>query len=301
MREINSIVGLSSTRKRIKQFTNLAETMTNSKLIEESTRQAEFEEYNAEKINNLSNARTLKEKSRCKNVKNKKLAESMKMDILSECFANLVLESLLLDEDYIEEHNERFKTKFKETFTSLVEHNMLAERFSPLFEDYITPAIMAFDTVDSSIEEPKKIVACVKGIETEMKDTDSTCCEAMNLISETVKDKVLEVIKEEKVFASKREYLKETYRKHYDGTSLFNSINMLNLKEAKDEYLKKEDIKDVSSLNEEQIEELNNIALAETIADYTLLEVINTCDLFNQDKVITAEKLKKQVMHLYKL
>ena len=298
-REIQSLVGLKSTKKRMSQHRKLSESLSNSLLMEEAIINSEVESYNIERAENISNARTLKEKNKPKQRLNKKLSESIKLSILSESFANLVYSSLILDEDYKEENYERLITNFSETFKGLVEKGLIkTEGISPLYEAYITPAVNIFPSVDSNIEEPEKIISYVKSIETEMDKNE----EKEDIVS-AVKEKVVDVIKEEKVFASKRAFLMETYRKRYDGTSLFNALNLYNFKEAKQSLLESNEklTTEEFSKNEKLLEEVNNIALAETICDYTLLECLNTCNLLVDKNGMIAENIKKIVSHLYKL
>lgn len=294
-RKINSLAGLSSTKKRNQQFMKLAETFNTNRLINEAIINSEAKSFDAEINANVANAKTLKEKNKCKAKKNKKLCEELKISIISECFASLVYDSIMLDEDFKLPNKERLINKFKETFLGLTEKGFINGTPSPLYEAYIEPAVSVFPSIDSNIEEPQKIIASIKTVESDLDASREKLA-----ITETIRDKVLDVIKEEKVFASKRNFLKETYRKNFDGTSLFNSINMYNFKELKNDMLASKDDLTLDHFNssEKLIEQVNNEALAETICDYTLLETLNTCGLIKEDCNI-ANNAKKLINFLH--
>lgn len=296
-REIRSTLGLKSRQRKTNQFRKLSESLSNERLMNESVKESSIEELQADKIMSMNNARPLKEKNKLKNKKNAELCESLKKDILSECFANLAYEALILDEEYKEEKKAELISGYKAVYESLMENGMLEPVMSPLYEAYISPAVAVFPEIDSNIETPEKIVASIKGCEKDLSD-----CEEKEVITEAIKEKVLDVIKEEKALASIRTDLKESY-KNYDGTSLFNSLTILNFKNIKEEMLAEEESLTVDEFynDKDRLQEVNDKALAETIIDYTLLETLNTCNLLVSHNGMDAEKIKKILAPMYKL
>lgn len=293
-RDIQSLAGLSSIKKRRELSMRLSETVENIKLMNEAVATTEFEDFQLEKAENISKARTLKERTKGKAKLNRKLCEETKLDVLAECFTELVISSLVLDEEYVTENHEGLVNKFKEAYKELLNAGYIkTEGVSPAFTAYITPAVNTFDDIETSIEEPEKIISVLKVAEQEMKDSEDKIT-----ITESVKEKVMEVIKEEKIFASKRNFLKESFYKKYDGTSLFNALHIHNFNESKRELLMNEADLTLEKLanDEEKLNELNDNVLAETICDYTLLEVLNTCDMLTEN--FNANNFKKNLTFL---
>ena len=297
-RQINSLAGLSSTKKRNKQFMKLAESFNNTKLINEALLDSETESYDIEKSANYGKAmQTLKEKSKRQEKANRKLSEDLKMDILTECVATLAYDAIMLDEDYKLENKERLIENFSNIFKGLANNGCIKGETSPLFESYIAPAVSVFPEIDSNIEEPDKIITAVKSIEDDM-----DASEDKTVITETIRDKVLEVIKEEKLFASKRNFLKEAYGKKFDGSSLFNSLNMHNFMQAKNDLLLNTQDLTLEKFNQSEklMTQVNEKALAETICDYTFLETLNTCGLLKENNANVITNAKKAINLLYK-
>jgi hypothetical protein len=195
--------------------------------------------------------------------------------VLPLVFSSLVYRSLPLDEDFKKHNIKYIYENSSSVFKTLFESHVLNLDNGTPFQKLCDDIAVAFNDVQS--EEESDDITTPELINNTFNNNDFE----VNATTNAISDKVVKAISDEKASALlKEKYLKE--EKYYDETkSLFRYIhesNVRNVIDQSDEEMKSDDV--------------NEISMAESILDYTILETLNTCRLVNFDlhKINTVKK-----------
>jgi hypothetical protein len=212
--------------------------------------------------------------------------------IYEEAITAIYLASLPLSEECIEMEKEDLCGKCKEVVNNLYDNGFLNNKSSiddckrTSWDDYISK----FSTLEKSIALNQVYddeIVDKDDLSMIAKDTETVVSEDIEFFSETIKDKVMSVIKQERFLAENRE---EIYNENvnFDNKTLFNGLNVKNYNN-----LFREDSVIIDKTDTKAIAE---IAFKEAVEDYTLIETLNTLGLINSD----CDSVERAVKSLYR-
>jgi hypothetical protein len=193
--------------------------------------------------------------------------------LLGESFSNIVYNSLPLDESFKEKHKAKITEKASQLIVELKESGLLTEG-NHIWKNYFGDVLQSKETLKESADD-------LITIEKVFNETEKQVEPLVKGISSIVEGKIMDTIAKEKVIAENKVELMNENRR-FNGNTLFNTINVRNYKNANDTFVDA-DKKDVLEL-----------ALAETIIDFTILESLNTLKLID----FKPESVMNRVKHL---
>lgn len=219
--------------------------------------------------------------SRSREEANKTIRESVnrehneKLDnlLLGECFSSVVYNAIPLDESFKEKYKAKITEKASGVIIELKEQGVLTEG-NHIWKNYFGDVMLSKDSLKESADD----LITIEKIFTE---TEKMVEPILKGISTIVENKIMDTIAKEKTIAKNKVQLMNENRR-FDGNTLFNTINVKNYKNASDTFV------DADKSN------VLELALAETIIDFTILESLNTLKLVD----FKPEAVMNRVKHL---
>jgi hypothetical protein len=219
--------------------------------------------------------------SRSREEANKTIRESVnrehneKLDnlLLGECFSSVVYNAIPLDESFKEKYKAKITEKASGVIIELKEQGVLTEG-NHIWKNYFGDVMLSKDSLKESADD----LITIEKIFTE---TEKMVKPILKGISTIVENKIMDTIAKEKTIAKNKVQLMNENRR-FDGNTLFNTINVKNYKNASDTFV------DADKSN------VLELALAETIIDFTILESLNTLKLVD----FKPEAVMNRVKHL---
>lgn len=270
-------IGYTPTRKRANRIQNSIEdvlTESITKTVEEKDNF--FLESSMNRDIALGSTRSISEVGKTI-AKEKKKKKEFKLEsyMICEAFANIVYQAIPLDEDFKEKNRIAITEKASATFKGLCENGVVKEG-NYVWNNYL-------ETVCESLPALKENAGDLIEVEKILQETEARVKHSGAIIAGIIESKVIGTVKDEKILAENREELMKENKK-FNGKSLFNAMSVNNLKmvNSEDKYIE---------LPEDK---LLDIALAETLVDYTIIESLNTLDLVKFD----VDSISKAVKHL---
>lgn len=208
--------------------------------------------------------------------------------VYQEAIMAIFLESLPLSKETIEAERIHLKSSCNDCITDMYKSGMINNAQLPVaFDSYI----QKFNTIQTGyknyiLDQNSQLLSELQESALEL---DVLVDEDINTFSSLIKGKVLQTIKEEKIFAEHRKELLESI-KNYDGKTLFNALNVNafnKLTEDKERVLEES----MNPLRNEM--SITEIAFLEAIETYTFLETLHTCGLLDYNKDAMEQVVKK--------
>lgn len=274
---MDNLIAPKSSRKKFKNFENNVKTYLESKEYDETIKLNESksdEEYERFKADNLiQESYETKRNSRQRNlIKRDKELEGVLSECIPVLFSSLVYRSLPLDEDF-KKHNVKY----------------IYESSSNLFKELVTVKAIKFDRKNPNVfsEMCEEIAVALTNDNPDEVDLPKVINHALNAnpeatdaITKAVSGKTIDAVADEKKVITFKEKQKEENKYVTEDKSLFRYLNENNVRRV---------VKENPELSKDDVMDL---AMSETILDYTMLETINTCNIIDFDltKVNTVKK-----------
>lgn len=282
-------IRFAPTRQRAnKNHSLIQESLEQRVLLQESEQEGLLLEQDARNSISIANNRTLKDKTRLESYAKRDKIINIEAEILKEIFGELCFNSIPLDEDYLDLHRDIIMETAKDTFQNLMNEGVLLEG-NMTWNNYIDPVVDKFDDIEDCVnntdcgkDADEKISNCIHTFPDVKKE------DAFWELKELIESKILTTVKNEKDITSMKESILLEHRKANIDT-LFHSMNLVELKNLKEETISKNEELDMNVLVE--------TALAETIVKYTIYETLNTCSLleFSYEGVLNETKKNMQL------
>jgi hypothetical protein len=200
---------------------------------------------------------------RIQQMEKQRFNEENKQGLLEHFLFNVINESLLLDKDIKSMNKEYMSAKVKGVVGHLVQGKNF-DRIQSMTLQNVMESIDYHIEAMFKFKEDAEQVSVIR--ESYMNDVKTY----VQYVSEAVKEKVTDVVKEEKQFST---IVNESETEFKGNDTLFRSIQLENVKQA---------------IKEEEATEVNEVvmarAFAESLFDYTLLETLNTLQLIQLDE-----------------
>lgn len=210
--------------------------------------------------------------------------------VYQEAIMAIFLESLPLSEETIESERNHLKASCNDCISDMYKAGMMHTAQVPVaFDAYI----QKFNTIQTGYKNYilDQNAELLSELQESALELDVIVDEDINIFSKLIKGKVLQTIKEEKIFAEHRKELLESV-KNYDGKTLFNALNVNafnRLTEDKEKCLEES----MNPLRNDM--SINELAFLEAVENYTFLETLHTCGLLDYSK----ESMERVVKKLY--
>lgn len=268
-------IGYTPTRKRANKIQNNIENIiTESKETAIYERENLFLENSTNRDLSFGKSRSINEagksiKVNLESEKNCKLESFM----ISEAFANLVYDSIPLDENFKENNKNNIIEKTCGVFRKLHENGSIDEG-NYAWRNY-------FNIISESTPLLKENANDLIKVEQILKETEENVKHNGKTISKVLEGKILETIKNEKLIANNKVELLQTNKK-FTGNTLFSALLIKNVKDINvgEKYINAPQDKTM------------DIAFAESIIDYAILEGLNTLELVKFDVDVITHAIK---------
>ena len=276
LKGLDNLIAPKSSRKRFKEFDNNIRQFMEEKEYDNQIKLNESISESDYQKNKFYNFIQESYETKRRNNQRNMLKEQKEFEkILSECipvlFSSLVYRSLPLDEDF-KKHNVKYiYESSNQLFKDLVMVEAIKfDKNNPnIFSEMCEEIAVALSSDPENVTLPKSINYAL-----------NTNPEATEKIVKAVSGKVIDAVADEKNIISFKEKRKEEEKYVTEEKSLFRYLNENNIRKV---------VKENPDLSKEDVMDL---AMSETILDYTLLETINTCNIIKFD-LTKVNKVKK--------
>ena len=273
---IENLIAPKSSRKKFKQFDDNIRNFMEEKDYDNQIKLNESiseSDYQRSKLYNFIQG---SHETKRKDKQRQRLKEEKEFEnILSECipvlFSSIVYRSLPLDEDF-KKHNVKY---IYESSSNLFKKLVMLEAIKfdkknpNIFSEMCEEIAVALSANPEEVTLPKAINYAI-----------NSNPEATEKIVKGVSGKVIDAVADEKNIIAFKEKRKEENKYVTEEKSLFRYLNENNIRNV---------IKENPDLSKNDVMDL---AMSETVLDYTLLETLNTCNIIDFD-LTKINKVKK--------
>lgn len=202
--------------------------------------------------------------------------------VFPKLFASAVFESMdISDEDKLANVKLIFE-KAEGVFNEGVKAGVLDVEGSPIFNNVFEYAKTQTNAVGSRMT-PEQVISTVKHV---YKKNDVE----LGYLKERVADKVAKAVFDERQLTNIKEGLMESDSYYEESKTLFRTLHEMNI----DKLMEDETLMEHTDGNEDTI---NSFAFAETILDYTILEMINTSGLIDVSNKDLHKNITSMITH----